>query len=763
MYPRVPSSYATQADKWKRKEGSWRSSSSPSANSMSELVLVNELCSAAGQSSFPPKEVLNTFVRVLPTLDRAYTCELLNQKLGDSLWQVIARALLVLDTAFASAQASDFLNYFHCKLDIVQNLTQHPKQTVKSRAEKVLATLNNYEPPEPTQLVSQYQAPSPVRSHYGYQEDLRSPPTSQSQQHSFFGESLLSPVRSYSARTLTTPSPAKSQRSLMSPSPAKPQRHPQAPSAFSFMSSPEPPRPPQQNTASAFDFLNSMPTTQPSAPPMNSPGFALMSSPLQQPQINGFSIENAQPTAPQPSSSFSFMNHSTPPQNPTPSFDVFAPNPLPPTAHPAKQEKPVDHIHDAFEGLDSDSDEVDADDLLSSFRPTAQPTNRRSSDPEPVDFLQLKQAGAAREVVLEIDVPAGPMGVILDKAIPEMGVIEKFVPLPSGERGYIEMHPAICPGCALVSVNFTNVEHSSLEELGPVLAAAAPYNRVLKFKKYIVGGRVMHPVLLNIPYAPTLFMESTEIDGQPTLAPVEESKPVNPPQPAHASGFTFMASPPQAPQSMSVPHHVFESPKQISSTAAESSGFNFLVSTPPAPKSPSQPLTGFNFLSQPPAPATQYGHGLGAATSSLFPTMASPSRALVVSPCHRQSQSPARPGSAFNFMTITPPRHPSAVDGIAADFSQLSVRQTSAPEHSRDESAPSAFGFLQSTTSYSSPAQYKSPLQHPQIQQQPPAQTQQRTMSAFDFISNNATTSENEQERYTPPLPRQQSAFSFIS
>ncbi|OQR92365.1 hypothetical protein ACHHYP_03783 [Achlya hypogyna] len=775
MYPRAPSSYATQADKWKRQEASWRSASAASgqSNAVSELVLVSELCSAAGQSSFPPKEVLNTFVRVLPSLDRTYVCELLEQKLGDSLWQVAARALLVLDTAFGSNCADDFLIHFFDKREMLMALTTHAKQTVKSRAEKVLTTLKNFEPPTPK---APYQAPSPVRSHYGYQEDLRSP--SVQQPHVFFADSpsLLSPPRaSYTAPTVSTSSPAPLHR-----------HNTQPPSAFSFLSSPEPavatPSPAplhRHNTqparqaplgGSAFNFLNAPPPAPAPTPVPAQSGFSFLTSPPTGPVASPAAAPAASaPTAmasafsflsnPAPSvaqhdgSGFNFMTLNTPPQapTPTPAFDVFSQPPTLAIAAPVKQPTPADHIHDAFEGLGSEPDEAMApeEDLLAGFRPAA-PAEA------PVNFAALKQAGAAREVVLEIDIPAGPMGVILDKAIPTMGVIERFVPLPTGEKGYIELHPAITPGCALVSVNFTNVEHASLDELGPILAAASGYNRVLKFKKFIVGGRVMHPVLLNVPYMPPSAVDEAQVAAD------DESEDSQPRDSTTSLGF---ATPPQ----------------RAAIPPSQPAGFNFLLSPPPpatppqAPSAfsfvgaaPSSPPTTFEFMTQP-----HYGHGLGAATSTLFPSAStSPSTALVVSPRNR----PSPPVSAFSFMTTSasPPAKPlkTQFDGMTADFGSLEIRgsQMSAPP----QAAPSAFGFLQAPPQrpaghFGSPMRAGSQpsLMHTPPQRPPPA----NSMSAFDFLHNspqrgrrNSDDSDGAgRDAYAPPPTSQPSAFSFIS
>ncbi|CEG36572.1 uncharacterized protein PHALS_03120 [Plasmopara halstedii] len=107
-----------------------------------------------------------------------------------------------------------------------------------------------------------------------------------------------------------------------------------------------------------------------------------------------------------------------------------------------------------------------------------------------------------REVILEIELPPGPMGVMLDRTILDMTVIERFVPLPRGGRGYLELHPAICPGCALISINSIYVENKGLAEVGPILGSLIDAPKLLRFKKLMTQGRTANPSTLEVPYIP---------------------------------------------------------------------------------------------------------------------------------------------------------------------------------------------------------------------------------------------------------------------
>ncbi|RHY92208.1 hypothetical protein DYB35_002676 [Aphanomyces astaci] len=362
-------SYASQAAKWKNTTDSpWKSggTSSTASSSISELVLISELCSSVGQTSFPPRDALNTLLRHIHTLDHTYVCELLEFKLEDSLWQVVARALAVLDALFTTAAATAYLDYFSARKGLIDHLTRHVKQTVKSRAEKVYIALDTHVPTPTEDDVAAFNEAS----------------------HTFLAyllrvHNLRGPVR------------------LLVP---------------------------------VCPILN-----------ISFPGAAM---PLHLPTSTSDRIHDA----------FADLTCDTVVHD----DDTFAYN-------------------DADGSLQSDSRSATSDDEYPPQPPP--PISARE------EFDTLKKAGLAREVILEVELPAGPMGIILDRTSPDAAILAQYAPLPTGGKGFVELHPAIVPGCLLVALNGNSIEHLALSELGPVLAAATTYRRVLTFKKFMVGSR----------------------------------------------------------------------------------------------------------------------------------------------------------------------------------------------------------------------------------------------------------------------------------
>ncbi|RLN45268.1 hypothetical protein BBJ29_003982 [Phytophthora kernoviae] len=169
-----------------------------------------------------------------------------------------------------------------------------------------------------------------------------------------------------------------------------------------------------------------------------------------------------------------------------------------------------DPLHDAFEGLDA-NDGGQALDSFDAYKPSSDAVrggySRCENDDSPVPE---QSKDPLREVILEIEVPPGPMGVMLDRTIPDMTVIERFVPLPMGGRGYLELHPAICPGCALISINSIYVENKGLVEVGPILGSLTNAPKLLRFKKLMDNGRTANPSTLMMPYVPPPLEEDEQ-------------------------------------------------------------------------------------------------------------------------------------------------------------------------------------------------------------------------------------------------------------
>ncbi|KAJ8523648.1 hypothetical protein ON010_g17470 [Phytophthora cinnamomi] len=294
-------------------------------------------------------------------------------------------------------------------------------------------------------------------------------------------------------------------------------------SAFSFMAAtpsqdvapapvmavpamPAPSAPPLSSDSSSFCFLNQTPGEQSvhaiehgipsSSPTEHASAFAFMGG-QQQPQPHKSASAGVPTQAPAPPAPVLQRRHTV--------FDTL---PEPTLLQPSqmtepeeeKEEEPEmsDPIHDAFEGMDA-NDGAQALDSFDAYKPSSGAVHGgiESDIPEPAPSSE-----PLREVILEIEVPPGPMGVMLDRTISDMTVIERFVPLPTGGRGYLELHPAICPGCALISINSIYVENKGLAEVGPILGSLANAPKLLRFKKLMTQGRTANPSTLMVPYVP---------------------------------------------------------------------------------------------------------------------------------------------------------------------------------------------------------------------------------------------------------------------
>ncbi|TYZ64210.1 hypothetical protein PybrP1_011495 [[Pythium] brassicae (nom. inval.)] len=545
------SAYESQAARWKQGfTGPGQPGYAPGAGGRGgdlEGALVAELCSSVGSSSFPPRDVLQKLTRHLPSLDHNYVCELLDDKLQHALWQVQGKALSVLDAILKTADAETYKIYYHARTGMLQALVASRKDIVRTRAEKVLAVISAFVPPTPPtpqevelppqpqpQAVPMYQAQQGQFS-YNYQQQAQhqqhAQPRAQAQHQQPPEIDLLQGFDDddddNGADGAEAPEPvAQSAFGFIggvTPAALTPQ-DPAAPA-------PTPSAPPM--TASSFGFLNAgAQSVAPAAPapvataaptPVLTVHLSSASPPLHDRPLRVEDLSatrtlqqpapaDAIPTAVHaPSTSaFAFIGGGAPVAVPVQlplarTVDVWdevpvltpmvgVPQPEEPEAAPAAEEPaPHDPIHDAFEGLAASTDSgLDSLDNTHVSLETPYP----SAEPPVLTTEPL------REVILDIELPPGPMGLVLDRTIADMAVIERFIPLPTGERGFLEMHPAICPGCALLSVNSVSVENKGPEDVGPVLAAFAQMPKVLRFKKLMNNGRTANPSTLLMPYIP---------------------------------------------------------------------------------------------------------------------------------------------------------------------------------------------------------------------------------------------------------------------
>uniref|UniRef100_K3X042 ENTH domain-containing protein n=1 Tax=Globisporangium ultimum (strain ATCC 200006 / CBS 805.95 / DAOM BR144) TaxID=431595 RepID=K3X042_GLOUD len=520
------SAYESQAARWKQGFTA-PAQQQQQRHSDLEAALVGELCSSVGSSSFPPRDVIQKLVRHLPNLDHDYICELLDDKFQNRLWQVQGKALSVLDAILKTADADFYKQYYYERAYLLEELCNSRKDIVKNRADKVFNIIKEYVPPAPAQpeypiqesQQSPYQPqqnnsmPQSYDNNLSYtqprpqidlleeweepplasSQDSVAPPTSAPSAFGFIGAGAPVPPQ-------TPPAPVAAPPSAAYP----PSAPPMTESSFGFINTPAAPAPQQQEAA-----VQQQPLSSTSRPPHDRPlrveDLAIQSCGPSQPMYPPGAAQQAD--VPPTSSAFAFL---AAPAAPVPQVarpgDVWdalpAPTPMPAVVAPSepelvREEKMHDPIHDAFEGMDvnAGNDPLDAVDNAHVSMDTPYPNTQAPAHP-------TQTSEPLREVILDIELPPGPMGLVLDRTISDMAVIERFIPLPSGDKGYLEMHPAICPGCALISINSVNVENKGLEEVGPVLAAFAAMSKVLRFKKLMNNGRTANPSTLLMPYIP---------------------------------------------------------------------------------------------------------------------------------------------------------------------------------------------------------------------------------------------------------------------
>ncbi|KAI9979426.1 hypothetical protein PInf_029838 [Phytophthora infestans] len=590
--PAPESTYASQAARWKQGFKTPAQQQPAQLQTDLENALVSELCSSAGSSSFPPREVLQKLLRYLHTLDHDYICELLDDKFESPLWQVKAKALSVLNALLSSGEAEFYKQYYSGRLDLLEDLRNARKDMLRKRADKVYALLKDYVPPDeetPLELMRRMQEEEAEETEARASPEMNilmhTSPVVASQQtpHDLMMDMNDSP-RSSSA---PLPSPAApdgsafnllAQQTQQDYAPAQRAAEPMTPpvsnSGFGFLSanggemdtSPQLTMPAQPTGGSAFSFIPQNANPEPSAPPLSSDSssFGFMN---QNPTANSIqAIEHGIPSSltAETSSAFRFMGGQQPQKQSTTTaaaptqparasvlqrrhtvFDTLPePTMLQPTQmiEPEKEEKVEeleisDPIHDAFEGLDA-NDGTQALESFDAYKPSSDAVHGGYEDASEL----TQPTEPLREVILEIDVPPGPMGVMLDRTITDMTVIERFVPLPTGGRGYLELHPAICPGCALISINSIYVENKGLVEVGPILGSLTNAPKLLRFKKLMTQGRTANPSTLQVPYIPPPLEEEEDSATEEKSTGEDQVQPESEDiyTPGSSSGEAFM-------------------------------------------------------------------------------------------------------------------------------------------------------------------------------------------------------------------------------
>lgn len=94
--------------------------------------------------------------------------------------------------------------------------------------------------------------------------------------------------------------------------------------------------------------------------------------------------------------------------------------------------------------------------------------------------------------VVEVRVPPGPLGVLLDSGIQECAVVHGFTNLPTGTKGPIEQHGEVQPGMYIIGINEHNASLMSLQEVTQLLGKLARKEKVIRFATFRPGSPRRH-------------------------------------------------------------------------------------------------------------------------------------------------------------------------------------------------------------------------------------------------------------------------------
>lgn len=92
------------------------------------------------------------------------------------------------------------------------------------------------------------------------------------------------------------------------------------------------------------------------------------------------------------------------------------------------------------------------------------------------------------EDVVEIRVPPGPLGLLLDSGIQQCAVVHGFTTLPSGGQGPVEAHGGVHAGMYIIGINETNASLMSLTAVTQLLGRLARKDKVIRFAVFRPGS-----------------------------------------------------------------------------------------------------------------------------------------------------------------------------------------------------------------------------------------------------------------------------------
>lgn len=142
--------------------------------------------------------------------------------------------------------------------------------------------------------------------------------------------------------------------------------------------------------------------------------------------------------------------------------------------------------------------------------------------------------------VVEIKVPPGPLGVLLDSGIESCAVVHGFTTLPTGGKGPIENDGRVRPGMYIIGINETNASLMSLSQVTQLLGKLGRKDKVIRFAVFRPGSpkkRDEGNDGTGSEISTASRSESVPSTTQ-TVPPPAPIQPVIKPPPSIGSGFT---------------------------------------------------------------------------------------------------------------------------------------------------------------------------------------------------------------------------------
>lgn len=137
--------------------------------------------------------------------------------------------------------------------------------------------------------------------------------------------------------------------------------------------------------------------------------------------------------------------------------------------------------------------------------------------------------------VVEVLVPPGPLGVLLDSGRQDCALVHGFTPLPNGEKGPIELHGGVHPGMYIIGINDTNASIMSLDQVKNFLMKLARQEKTIRFAEFRPDSpRRDRPATSSA--AETTASTHQSAPESPAPTPDRTSEPSPPPAPTQASG-----------------------------------------------------------------------------------------------------------------------------------------------------------------------------------------------------------------------------------